>query len=394
MSEPFPDVVRRSWPPFLALLLLLGMVGWSIWTQNKLVGKIAAMENILSSKIPPEQNELVGRVAAIESILSGKMPPEWEDSLNQLEAQIADSDLWPKDSSEAKRFDGEISDLVTDLPAWADANYLPRLNLIRWAATAFSYLHDHQNPDKLLNDLAMAEDMRSWADAKPASDASDLDRKLREKANQVENRQIDKAIEWAEQYLEKEANTQRDSTEAGPDIASIYEFLGRHEKNNQNKAKIKDLREGLRNEAYRTVEEQQAKAKRKYQEWALEEILKFKKEFQRVSKEVGQASDEAKKHEWSWDSIWASITKTSSTVIAAVTNSWDDKHYEKIQNAMISHLLPIDLALLELPVRKLYDQAFEIGWKTLDGRGEQTGVAKKSAITVKKPLWAVLEDQS
>ena len=83
-------------------------------------------------------------------------------------------------------------------------------------------------------------------------------------------------------------------------------------------------------------------------------------------------------------------------MIAALLNSysWDDKRYGEIQNAMISHLLPLDLALLELPVLKLYHQAFEIGWKTLDGRGEQTVVAKKSALTVKKPLWAVLEDQS
>ena len=368
MSEPFLDAVRRSWLLFPTLLLLLGMCGWSIWTQNELVGKIAAMENTLS----------------------GKMPSEWEDRLKKLEAQVANSDRWPKDVSEAKRFDGEISDLVTDLPAWADANYLPRLNLVRWASLAFNHLNGSQNPGTLLNDLAMAEEVRSLADIKPDDDASALSQRLREKANQVENRQIDKAIEWAEQYLEKDANTQQGSTKAEPDIASIYEFLGRHEKNNQNKTKIKDLREGLRNEVYRTVEEQQAKAKRKYQEWALEKILKFKKEFQPVSEEAGQASDEAKKD------VWDKIRQTSSAMIAALLNSysWDDKRYGEIQNAMISHLLPLDLALLELPVLKLYHQAFEIGWKTLDGRGEQTVVAKKSALTVKKPLWAVLEDQS
>ena len=326
----------------------------------------------------------------MENILSGKMPPEWEGSLDKLEVQIADRDLWPKDATEAERFLDDMSKLVTGLPAWADANYLSRLSLVRWSSLAFNHLNDSQSPDTLLNDLAMAEDVRSLVDAKPAGDASDLDQKLREKANQVENRQIDKAIEWAEQYLEKDANTQQGSTEAGPDIASIYEFLGRHEKNNQNKTKIKDLREGLRNEVYRTVEEQQAKAKRKYQEWALEKILKFKKEFQPVSEEAGQASDEAKKD------VWDKIRQTSSAMIAALLNSysWDDKRYGEIQNAMISHLLPLDLALLELPVLKLYHQAFEIGWKTLDGRGEQTVVAKKSALTVKKPLWAVLEDQS
>ena len=137
----------------------------------------------------------------MENILSGKMPPEWEGSLDKLEVQIADRDLWPKDATEAERFLDDMSKLVTGLPAWADANYLSRLSLVRWSSLAFNHLNDSQSPDTLLNDLAMAEDVRSLVDAKPAGDASDLDQKLREKANQVENRrqgqvenrQIDKA---------------------------------------------------------------------------------------------------------------------------------------------------------------------------------------------------------
>ena len=326
----------------------------------------------------------------MESILSGKMPSEWEDSLNKLEAQVANSDQWPKDASEAKRFDGEISDLVTDLPAWADANYLPRLNLVRWASLVFNHLNDSQNPDALLNDLAMAEEMRSLADTRPNGEASDLDQKLREKAKKVEEQQVDKAIEWVEQHLKKDANTQQDSTEAGPDIAGIYEFLGRHEnnlaQNDQKRTKIAPLRKELEGELYRTVEEQQAQAKRKYQEWALKEIKAFEEKLRNVIRGAGKVSEKAKKDGWLSLSRWVEGAR------AFMESNFRDEHYKAIQNAMISHLLPIDLALLELPVLKLYHQAFEIGWKTLDERDEQTVVAKKSALTVKKPLWTVLED--
>ncbi len=178
MSEPFPDVVRRSWLLFSVLLLLLGMVGWSIWTQNKLVGKIAMIENILSTPIPAE----------------------YEENLNQIEAQGA------------------------------------------------------------------------------------------------------KALE-------------------------------------------------------------------QYQKWALEEIRNFEREFQRVSKEVDQDS-----------------------VLPNVLSSWEDKHHKAIQKAIISHLLPIDLDLLELPVQKLYHQEFERGWVHLGER--QTIVAEKSILTPKKLLLTVLEGQS
>ena len=334
------------------------------------------------------QNKLSGKITAIENILSCKMPPEWEDLLNKLEAQVLYSNRWPKGEKEIEQFDSQVSELVTGLPVWADAHCFPRLSLVRWAAMAFNHLNDSQNPDTLLNDLAMAEEVRGLADIKPGDDASALAQRLREKAKKVEEQQIDKAIEWAEQYLKKDAK------EAGHDIESIADFLGRHEnnpvQNDQKRSKIASIRKGLESELYHTIEEQQGKAKRKYQEWALKEILKFKEEFQRVSKEAGQASDEAKKGE----SLWDKIKKASTAALAALLNSWDDKRYEEIQNAMISHLLPIDLALLELPVLKLYHQAFEIGWKTLDGRDEQIAVAESSARVKKISLRALQENQS
>ena len=116
------------------------------------------------------------------------------------------------------------------------------------------------------------------------------------------------------------------------------------------------------------IEAQGAKALEQYQKWALEEIRNFEREFQRVSEEVDQAS--------------------------LVRAKWEDKHHQKIQKAIISHLLPIDLDLLELPVLKIYYQEFERGWGNIGGTKRQTIVAEKSILTPKKSLLAVLEDQS
>lgn len=218
MSEPFLDAVRRSWLLFSVLLLLLGMVGWSIWTQHKLVGKIAAMENTLSTPIPVE----------------------YEEDLNQIEAQGV---------KVMKQYQKEV-----------------------------------------LKEICTAAMENILSTPIPAEYEEDLKR----------------------------------------------------------------------------IEAQGVKALEQYQKEALEEIRNFEREFQRVSKEVSQAS---------------------------ILNRWEDKHYEAIQKAIISYLLPIDLDLLELPVQKLYRQEFERGWGNLGGIKRQTIVAEKSILTPKKKI-TVPEGQS
>ena len=367
------------------------------------------MENILSGKMPPEQNELVGRVATIENIIKGqtallnrafgnglpvKMPQEWEDSLNKLEARVANRDRWPEDTNETKQFRDEVSELVTGLPAWLEVKYLPRLSVVRWAAMAFNHLYPAQNLDNPPNDLGLAEEIRRWAEVKPDGAATGLDQELRDKADEVEKQQVEQAIQWAREYLDGKANTQPGSTDTRPDIESIAVFLDLYEndpdQDDQERAeKIASLRKELRSKFHREVEEQQDQDRRAYQRWALREIKAFEEEFQRVSEESGQVSEKAKEDGWS-------LPRVEEAVWALIKRNLRNKHYKAIQNAMISHLLPIDLALLDLPVLKRYDRAFNAGWDMLDGREEQNRVAESSALplTAKKSLRVVLENQS
>ena len=363
MSEPFPDVVRRSWLLFSVLLLLLGMVSWSIWTQNKLVGKIAAMENTLS----------------------GKMSSEWEDRLKKLEAQVADSNRWPKDTNETQQFHDEVSELVTGLPAWLEVKYLPRLSVVRWAAIAFNHLYPAQNSDGSLNDLGLAEEIHHWAEVKPDGDVAGLDKKLQDKANEVEKQRIEQAIQWAREYLDGKANTQPGSTDR-PDIESIDAFLALHENDpaQDGQNEIKELRKKLESKFHREVEEQQDKARRAYQKWALKEIKKFRGKFLDVADRASQVSEKAQNKGWF---SWSRLKEEGR---ARLRNNFHNKHYEEIHDTMICHLLPVDSALLDLPVLKLYRQAFDNGWALLDGRKEvQDCVAESSAVTPKKSLRAV-----
>ena len=118
------------------------------------------------------------------------------------------------------------------------------------------------------------------------------------------------------------------------------------------------------------AEERQARAIRSYQRWALSKIKAFEAAFQATSHKAAEA---------------ASILRRDD-------GGWSGAYYQEIRQAMISDLLPINLALLDLPVQERYRQAFQTGWKKLDGREDQTTVAQASALTVKKLLRAFLKD--
>ena len=117
-------------------------------------------------------------------------------------------------------------------------------------------------------------------------------------------------------------------------------------------------------------EERQAQAMRYYQRWALEEIGAFETAFEEIKKKADG--------EGSW---WRQDK-----------GGWFDDYYKEVQDAMIKHLLPINVALLDLPVHERYLQTFQTGWNKLDGREDQTSVAVASATTRKRALRDFLED--
>lgn len=69
-------------------------------------------------------NQALGRVIPVDR------PPEWENQLSQIEAMIRDRDRWPKNATEAQDFMDQATSLIRSIPAWAEADYLPRLSAL------------------------------------------------------------------------------------------------------------------------------------------------------------------------------------------------------------------------------------------------------------------------
>lgn len=383
-----------------------------------------------------------------ENVTPVEISPQWENHLEQLENQVASSDKWPKDAVEAGKFFEQTSDLVTGLPVWVEANYLPRLSLIRWAAMAFNSLHNAQDDRQSLDQLEqLVDEMRELADFSPEGGSVDLIWRLRENAEEIENkvttRRVREAIVQANKYVDQKEDIPVDTSE----IARLYEFLELYEEDNEYadvidvdlpalrkklyekivlsqaedqvaslrvqwknvKAMVKDqpqaavyevaarmllqqvtstqatlVLEGIETPVYNELEKElraavetidsqlekrQAGAIRDYQRWALEEIGAFETAFEEIKKKADE--------EGSW---WRQDN-----------GGWID-YYKEVQDAMIKHILPINVALLDLPVHERYIQAFQTGWKKLDGRKDQTSVAEASATTRKKPLRDFLKD--
>ncbi len=158
--------------------------------------------------------------------------------------------------------------------------------------------------------------------------------------------------------------------------ASVHEELERELRRAARTLEIK---------AAERAEIRQAKALRSYQRWALSEIKNFEYALQRISNKVTEAK--------SWlDSV--NPLRWDDPDYREHRDYTETGQYEEVQQAIIHHLLPIKLALLDLPVHEHYQQAFQTGWRKLDGRDDQTEVAKASALAEKKSLRAFLEDGS
>ncbi len=141
--------------------------------------------------------------------------------------------------------------------------------------------------------------------------------------------------------------------------------------------------------------DEQEKKLRDYQKWALASIQSFNNAFESAnSRTKPMFSGDVKKGA----KIGAAV---GGIVVGVVKNPLDwvletavqvnpnvsDPDYNRVKQAMMDHLLPISVGLLDPAVARLYNEAFEKGWKQLDGAKQkhlQTEVAKQEAIVEKR----------
>jgi len=107
------DSSVRSFPVANVILasIFLGVAGLGIWVamaQRRLSDELAAMIKTQSDLVRSqrETSTLIEQQTAVlhqalGNVLPVKMPPDWESRLTDIEAQVVDTNLWPKDAADA-----------------------------------------------------------------------------------------------------------------------------------------------------------------------------------------------------------------------------------------------------------------------------------------------------
>ena len=314
------------------------------------------------------------------------MPAEWESRLAELDARASNPELWPTNLDEAEEFIDELGQLIGGLSPLAEANYFPQLAELRWKAIAFEALH--REPAELGGSASdetpysLAIQLRAIADENPSRLVSDpeqpdssLMHQLLERANTLENLDIDRRVSQARQYLENNYGSgAKDTLTNDADIYELFDYLTYYESTRSNRAQeISDVREKLEDRIAALEAETLDKTRRDYQAWALEKIWDFEEAIEEVKSDEGLSIFDPIPDNW----------------------TWEEEEFTLVQNAMISHLLPIDQTLLDLPVMKRYQTGFDIGWGVLerqDERKAQTCVAIASAIVPKQTFLSSASD--
>jgi len=160
-------------------------------------------------------------------------------------------------------------------------------------------------------------------------------------------------------------------------------------------------------------EENQAKAIREYQRYALSNIRKFEKRFNNEDAIAESVIKQIK----AGDRFTYAFKDLPHIVNAILGTSYEYSHaginhdefnlyshiyksdfndylkYQICKDAIVTYLLPINVGYLDIPVMKKYQEVFDNGWNQLDGRDEQTEVAAATVTTEKKSLSDFVEDE-
>ena len=185
--------------------------------------------------------------AALGHVLPVHMPPQWNEQLEELENQLSEPESWPTDASQAKQFVRAVSALVSELTPLAESTYFTRLAPLRWVAVAFDALYREGD----LGETAFnrADQLRAIADAKLEGVDSELDRKLRHRAeeliNEAEESAINALVDQAKHFLNNPETELHDQFVASASFQEVYDHLGFYIDHVSRHEEIEGIREEL-----------------------------------------------------------------------------------------------------------------------------------------------------
>ena len=394
---------------------------------TNLESRLVQDEQQANEKLGTMMNTVQQNTAVMHRALGKVMPVELPESLtNQLaalEARIADEKAWPKDSTNTDAMVAELRELIRQIPPWAEEDWLPRMNKLRWAVQSFQVLQANGKADgdvletaadtyanqlsiqpdgASTNIIAILTSRKQDATARFASfrresaikeakkqlgltvmtDGSDVWQQLSEWTNDPTG--DEQVIELRRQL---HARLLRDET--GKFIASVDAGLANA--TNEPSLTIRQIYFGKLLDS--TVSQRQILLESPDADASLSRGLtdvasRIEKAIvaDGKSQEVEQGIKSRDYQRWAL----AQIKKFNDTMIRAEgtrvpSGIYDSNDYTGIRNAMVKNLVPISVGFLDPAVSRIYYEAFDRGWKKLENQKDlQTDVAKQEAVIEKQ----------
>ena len=353
-----------------------------------------------------------------------ELPSQLHGKLDAMEVRVKAQADWPATFDQAKTMADELGQALQQIPPWAEEDLLPQLNRLRWGVQTLLAIRAKEGAKDQELERAI-ETYTNLLSAKPGG--------LEALEGELETRKDDAlsksnaarraaSIRRAEQMLDKETSTAEELAEAWQSLA---EWTSRSEPEQPKQLRqklrarllsqeVKTLRttmkhlEGVSNETlcqtsyirlfentsarYMSLFEQvdvPPEVLSEYKTLAGELEAKLKDQATKVAKRQAEFDSMSVQEYQKW-ALRAISTFNSDYEIAihqivpgtiyssTVTNYW------MVRQAIVQNLSPISSGYLEPSVMKLFNDAFEKGWKKLeDKKPEQTGVAQDE-VTIRK----------
>lgn len=363
------------------------------------------------------------QTAVLDRALGKVIPvvlPDWfANKFTDLEAQIQQTTSMPGDAEIANMY-CTLSNLFKRMPAWAEDDYLPQLNNLRWAIKSLQVLQTNENAAN--EDLetaaeAYADQLSKQPNDAPTNIMAMLIRREQDATNQYANYRRSSAIidatnqlalavmtdglgtwqrlaEWTndptvgssalERRQQLHVRLLEDEIASYSDITKVE--LGKLDAVTNNALRQAGYLRTLENvtvQRLRLLQEADAPPSTVNTLADLSATIETKIKAESDSQNIGY-------QQWALSRIILFNARYDVDVKEPHGNGYKD-----VKDDMIKWLLPISPAYLDTAVGIIYRQAFDDGMNKLNGPDEkhfQTEVAEKDAITPKKTPQNYLEN--
>jgi hypothetical protein len=432
----------------------VGTVGTNL--ESRLVQDEQQANEKLGETMKTVQQNTAVMHRALGKVIPVELPVSLTNQLAALEARIADENSWPKDSTNTDAMVAELRDLIRQIPPWAEEDYLPRLNALRWAVQSLELIQVNANTQG--EDLdATAEAYANQLSIRPDGGSTNIAAVLTSRQQEVASLHRDNALNEAKKQLDLKTMTDglgtwqqlsewtndpivgsnalelrkqlhsrllrdgiasfiessQDNLKRLSDVTNLFlrqagyaRLLDSVTDQRMNVLQQPDVSQDLRSNLevlYKIVETNLKKEADEqnlgYQRWALEQIHKFNAAYDAIkAKRVTERKELADKlHGKSIFFILGvdlTMWRCYYTLMEAIAYEKIPLNYKAIAGAMQTFLLPISSGYLDPAVSRLYNNAFDKGWNELEKtKPLQTDVAEWEGFAIKKTPQNYQEEQ-